>query len=74
MSATIVYLVHHVHELPGGAEDIKLIGVYSTRGKAQDAIRRVYGELGFRDCLEGFSVDKYEIDKDHWVEGYVTLP
>jgi hypothetical protein len=32
-----VFLLWHVHEMPGGEEDFKLIGVYSTAELAEQA-------------------------------------
>ena len=70
-----VFLLHHVHEderLPGG-EDAKLIGVYSSRPKAEDAIKRLSIQPGFRETIEAFHIGEYEIDKDHWTEGFATI-
>ena len=68
-----VFLLWHVHELPRGEEDEKLIGVYSSRETAEDAKRRALSHPGFRGRPEGFQIDRYEIDQDHWTEGYVTV-
>ncbi len=68
-----VYLLWHVHELPDGEEDGKLIGVYSSRELAEQARLRALGSPGFREIPEGFIVDRYTVDEDHWTEGYVTV-
>ncbi len=65
--------MHHVHVLPGGEEDVKLIGVYSSRAKARAAVRRVRGAPGFRDHPRGFTVEAMTVDRDHWVEGFATM-
>ena len=52
-------------------EDVKFIGVYSSKFAAEAAIDRLRLAPGFRDYLEGFSIDAYEIDQDHWVEGFI---
>lgn len=67
-----VFLVQHQHELTDGHEDVKFIGVYATQEDAGRAIERVKRQPGFRDSPEGFLVDKYEVGKDHWTEGFVT--
>ena len=67
-----VFVLQHAHELGNGQEDVKLIGVYSTAQKAEQAIERLRNLPGFRDARGAFSVDRYEVDVDHWVEGYVT--
>ena len=70
---TNVFIVQHVHDLGEGIEDVKLIGVYSSPESAEQAVERLRTAPGFRDELDGFSVDSYKMDKDHWVEGFVIL-
>jgi hypothetical protein len=71
--------------LPQGTQDIKLVGVYATRTSAIAAVKRLAGMPGFCDHpsivdpaqspsdAEGFYVDEYPVDQDHWSEGYVTV-
>jgi homoserine kinase type II len=68
-----VYILWHVHELPGGEEDAKLLGVYSSPGSAEQARRRAASRPGFRDAPGGFHIDRYEVDADEWPEGFVTV-
>ena len=68
-----VYLVQHVHTIDEDEENVKTIGIYSTRQIAQEAIARISLQEGFRDALDGFHVDKYKLDEDNWSEGYVTI-
>ena len=70
---TIVYLLYHVHDLPDGEEDDKLIGVYSSRASAQAAIERLSMMSGFSEHRSGFHIEAYELDKDHWEQGFVTM-
>ena len=56
-----------------GTEDIKFIGVYSSRKNAQEAIVRLGKAPGFADAPDGFHIDEYQVDKDQWVEGYSTF-
>jgi len=70
---TRVYVLQHVHSMEDGAEDVKFIGVYSSRENAQAAIARLGHAPGFSDALAGFHIDEYQVDKDQWVEGYSTL-
>jgi hypothetical protein len=68
-----VFVVQHVHELPDGTEDVKLVGVYSSLGHAEAAVARAAAQPGFRDASDGFHIDPYDLDVDHWPEGFVTL-
>jgi hypothetical protein len=67
-----VCVLWHVHKTSGLSEDEKLIGVYKTRNDAQDAIARLRTKPGFQETQEGFQIDDYELNKDHWTEGYVS--
>ena len=69
---TIVFVVQHVHSREDGEEDVKFIGVYSSREKADGALVRLRRLPGFSDAADGFHVDEHRVDQDQWVEGYVT--
>ena len=75
---TEVYLLWHVHEIKddyGTHDDEKLIGVFETEEKAKEGISWLRDVEGFKDCpIECFMIDKYEVDKMHWIEGFVTVP
>ncbi len=68
-----VYVLQHVHSFDEGEEDVKFIGVYTSRENAQEAIRRLGRFPGFCESPDGFSIDEYQLDKDQWIEGYVTV-
>jgi hypothetical protein len=70
---TKVYVLQHVHAFDDDEEDVKFLGVYSSRENAQVAVTRLSQAPGFCDARDGFHIDEYELDKDHWVEGYVTV-
>jgi homoserine kinase type II len=65
-----VYLLQH--ERPD-TEDVKTVGIYSSRADARAAVQRVLQQPGFCDYPGGFSIDAYELNKDHWAEGFVDL-
>src|SRR5687768_3485691 len=67
-----VYILQHSYDLDG-CDETKLIGVYSTRKKAQARIRRLRNEAGFKDRPEDFYIGEYTLDMDHWTEGFVTM-
>ena len=69
---TEVFVVQHVAREGYDNEDIKFIGVYSTEKAAQGAIHRLTPQPGFADYPDGFHIDRYELDRDHWVEGFVS--
>lgn len=69
----VVFVVEHLHVLDDGEESVKLIGVYSTRENAESAVDRLKLQPGFRDAIEGFTIDPYALDEDNWAEGYITM-
>ena len=68
-----VFVAMHAQEFDDGHEDVKMIGVFSTLERAEAAIGRLRSEPGFRDHPQGFHVEPYELDIDHWSEGFVTV-
>lgn len=68
-----VYVMHHVHASQDGEEeDVKLIGVYDTQSEADAAVARLRSLPGFCDHPEGFEVTPYELNQDHWTEGFIS--
>ena len=69
-----VFLVQHLHKMPrAGKEDVKIIGVYGSKSSARLAVRRAKGRAGFKDSPDGFSIDRYELDRDNWQNGFLTV-
>lgn len=80
-----IFLVQHLHTLSDGIEDIKLIGVYDSEASAIAAIGRLKIQPGFIDfpeiidgdaddnAIDGFYIDQYELNKDYWPEGFVSV-
>jgi hypothetical protein len=69
-----VFVVHHVHELEDESEDVKLIGIYSSEGAAHSAVERLRRQPGFSDTPDGFNVERYGVDEDHWIAGFIRVP
>ena len=66
-----VFILQHCYEHDDGHNEIKFIGAYSTEKKAREVIERLKTVVGFCDYpVDCFCVDEYEIDKDHWTEGF----
>ena len=61
-----------LHSLPETGK-VKLIGIYSSRVLAEAAETRARLLPGFADEPDGFTIEPYEIDKDHWPRGFVRL-
>ncbi|MDT8274897.1 MULTISPECIES: hypothetical protein [Roseomonas] len=48
----------------------KLIGNFSTRAKAEDAVARRMPWAGFRDWPGGFRITEITLDQDLWPNGF----
>ena len=66
-----VFVLQHAYERRG-CEEVKFIGVYSTRSRAEHAIQRMKELPGFASHLGGFHIDCYRVDEDHWASGFST--
>ena len=69
---TEVFVLQHVARPDSDDEDVKFIGVYSTENAAQEAVGRLTSQPGFSDYPDGFHIDRYELNHDHWTEGFVS--
>ncbi|MGW0194640.1 DUF7336 domain-containing protein [Nonomuraea sp. NPDC003201] len=88
MKVYILWHVHHVAVDEAGnvrhfengefsaredlGDDVKLLGVYSTPGRAEQRIRVARNLPGFRDEPDCFWSAEVEVDEDAWTSGYVT--
>ena len=61
-----------LHSLPETGK-VKVIGIYSSWELAEEAEERTRQLPGFADEPDGFSIEQYEVDKDHWPRGFVRL-
>lgn len=72
-----VYLLQHSYkyEICEGVktDETKIIGIYSTEEKAQEAKEQFKIKKGFdrfpEDC---FYIDEYKLDQDNWTDGFIT--
>ncbi len=76
-----VYLLQHLIKNSNNEDSIKVIGIYSSFNKANEAIARLSKMSGFCDYPnlidplndveeEGFYIDKYFVDETQWKEGF----
>jgi homoserine kinase type II len=63
-----VFLLYYV--IDEDDENQLLIGVYGTENEAKVAIERLKDRPGFVDAPEKFLIVGYELNRDHWTEGF----
>jgi len=61
-----------LHSLPETGK-VKVVGIYSSRALAEAAEERARVRPGFADEPDGFTIEEYQIDQDHWPRGFVRL-
>jgi hypothetical protein len=61
-----------LHSLPETGR-VKVIGIYSSRALAEEAADRARALPGFLEEPDGFTIEQYEVDNDHWPRGFVRL-
>lgn len=69
-----VFIVDHSYQLNDDAfsEETKLIGIYSTKRNAEEAIERSKLLPGFKQFPDYFTADEYVLDEDNWTSGFFT--
>ena len=72
-SGDIVFQLYHTHVFSDDREDVKELGIYSTREKAEQALARATQLPGFRDSPERLEIAEAYVDRDEWTEGFVTV-
>jgi hypothetical protein len=55
-------------------DDVKLLGIYSSGAAAEERMRRARLLPGFADEPDCFQIGEYDLDEDHWTEGFVRTP
>lgn len=70
-----VYFVDHIRDISedDDVQDVKLIGVYTTKELAEEAVERKKNLEGFRDYPDGFEISETPLDTDLWTSGFITI-
>ncbi len=79
-----VFVLQHCSTDESGNDDVKMIGAYKSQTEAESAVARLHRMPGFSDSpaildprtgegTSGFTIDEYELNKDHWTEGFVSV-
>jgi hypothetical protein len=71
-SVQLLWFVQECTDRDGEDTEL-LIGAYQTEQDAAAAIERLRNKPGFRDFPQGFKAEPYELNKDHWTEGFVRI-
>ncbi|HYF34258.1 MAG TPA: hypothetical protein VD994_03120 [Prosthecobacter sp.] len=69
----VVYSLWHRYTTRSWNDVERLLGVYSTRARAEAAIRRLKGQPGFRRRPDGFEIDDETLDFTQLRQGFITV-
>jgi homoserine kinase type II len=72
MESVFVLWYVHKYDDPERDDEELLIGVYRTEDSANTAIGRLSNNKGCADRPEEFEISRYELDKDHWTDGFIV--
>ena len=71
-----LYIAYYLTPAPldedAGEDDIKILGLYSTKERAEQAVRSASTQPGFVKGLGKFLVHPWPLDQKQWVDGLVT--
>ena len=66
----LVYVLQHTVLIDENQP--KLLGVFASRESAEKAVCGFLRLRGFEKHPDGFSIDKYEVDKVYWETGFIV--
>ncbi len=67
-----IFFVEHIYEKDND-EEIKFIGVFSSRKNAKDAINKLILLPGFKDFpIDCFQITEGKLNRYGWKEGFTT--
>ena len=72
----VVYRLMHAYNVGKDKdyEEVRTIGLYSTRKKAKQVMESYMKKKGFKSHIDGFWIDKWEVDKHfEWSDGFISV-
>jgi uncharacterized protein YdaU (DUF1376 family) len=68
-----IYLLSHDYETPTSLDNGALLGIYASEADARKAKEQLVLMPGFNEHPNGFHIDRYKINEDHWTAGFGDL-
>ncbi|HZL59445.1 MAG TPA: hypothetical protein VFC38_07065 [Stellaceae bacterium] len=60
-------------QLPSGSDEEKILGIYSTEKKAEEALARFKLKPAFKGFPDGFDMGPFTLDETYWQEGFIDI-
>lgn len=68
-----IYFLYYVYEFEDGHDDVRLLGVFSSKQKANIALQNIKKNPDYKKIKNFFSIHQIIIDRLAWTEGYVKV-
>jgi hypothetical protein len=65
-----IYLLSHDYETPTSLDNGILLGIYHSEADARKSKEELATQPGFDQFPNGFHIDRYQINEDHWTDGF----
>jgi hypothetical protein len=66
-----IFVLWHSYIDEDGRDHEMMLGIYSTRAKAEQAVELLRDKPGFRDYPEGFEIAEGKVDRTSMTEGFI---
>jgi hypothetical protein len=66
-----IFVLWHSYLDEDGRDHEMMLGIYSTRAKAEQAVELLRDKPGFRDYPEGFEIAEGTLDRTSMTEGFI---
>ncbi|HXS41977.1 MAG TPA: hypothetical protein VN766_17440 [Stellaceae bacterium] len=70
---TDIYVLWHCRTDEQGCEHEKMLGIYTTRAKAEEGLALLRDKPGFKDYPDGFEILEGALDETYMLEGFITV-
>ncbi|MDR2879433.1 MAG: serine kinase [Fusobacteriales bacterium] len=64
-----LYLIEHIIKI-GAFSEGKIVGITSTKEKAEEIVKEYEKKIGFKKYKNGFRVKRMELDKNYYENGF----
>ena len=68
-----IYYLDYVYEFKDGHDNIRLLGVFSSRKKAKEALLRIKNNPSYKKIVKHLVISGSFMEKLNWPNGYVIV-
>ena len=68
-----IYYLDYVYEFEDGHDDIRLLGVFSSRKKAKEALLKIKNDSSYDKIAKHLIISEDVMETLDWKEGYIIV-